>query len=281
MAESAQTPLPHPTLELRGGTNLSLPGGYNRLRVCRYGLMLYNHNDIYVGRSFDLYGQFSEGEVECFRQVVRKGDTVLDIGANIGAHTLPLAMIVGDEGAVYAFEPLRLSFQTLCANMALNSITCVRCYPLALDEKEGMIDVPVPDPREEHNFGGIGLGSYHGGETMPVARVDGFELKRCRLIKVDVEGMELGVLKGAEDTIRRLKPALYVENDRKEKSEALARYIDSLDYNMYWHRPPLYDEDNFLRNPENVFPGVISQNMLCLHKKAKQQITGLERIEMP
>src|SRR5687768_6606900 len=84
---------------------------FNRLKDCRYGRMLYNVNDLYVGRSLDLYGEFSEGEVEVFRQLVRPGDLVMDVGANVGAHTVWFAKAVGPGGVVLAFEPQRLVFQ--------------------------------------------------------------------------------------------------------------------------------------------------------------------------
>src|SRR3954467_11045049 len=98
------------------------PLGFNRLKSCRHGKMLYNVNDMYVGRSLDLYGEFSQGEVELFAKIVRSGDVVLDVGANIGAHTLFFAQSTAPLGGVIAFEPQRLVFQTLCANMAINSI---------------------------------------------------------------------------------------------------------------------------------------------------------------
>ena len=69
-----------------------------RLKATRYGLMLYHPKDAYIGRSFDLYGEFSEGEVGLFRQLLQPGAVVLDIGANIGAHTLYFAAAVGPAG---------------------------------------------------------------------------------------------------------------------------------------------------------------------------------------
>ncbi len=65
--------------------------GFNRLKNCRRRLMLYNKNDMYVGRSLDVYGEFCEEEVAVFDQLLRPGMTVLDIGANIGVtrYTLP------------------------------------------------------------------------------------------------------------------------------------------------------------------------------------------------
>lgn len=277
----ATVPSPYPAMELRPGTSITYEGGYNRLRVCRHGLILYNRNDLYVGRSLDLYGEFSEGEVDTFRQLLRPGDAVIEVGANIGAHTLFLAKTVGVEGSVLAFEPQRIIYQTLCANMALNNILHVHCMHLAVGEKEGTIHVPYLDPNRTNNFGGLGLGTYTKGDLVRVVTLDSYNIPRCRLIKVDVEGMEINVLKGAVETLKRTKAALYVENDRADRSDELIRFIDSIGYNMYWHEPPLYHRDNLLQNPENVFAGTISRNMLCLHRDAKQVIDGLKAVEIP
>ena len=97
--------------------------GFNRLKACRHGWMLYNVNDIYIGRSLDLYGEYSEGEIALFRQFLRPGDVVVEIGAHIGTHTVFFAKTVGPTGVVFAFEPQRVVHQTLCANIALNSLS--------------------------------------------------------------------------------------------------------------------------------------------------------------
>ena len=95
-----------------------------------------------------------------------------------------------------------------------------------------------------------------------------------RLIKVDVEGMEEAALRGAASTIGRFRPLLYVENDRPEKSDSLVRHIDSLGYRMYWHRPALFNGGNFAENPDNVFEGVASHNMLCVHRSVRHEPGG-------
>ena len=76
-----------------------------RLKQCKHGAMMFHANDSYIGRSLDLYGEFSEGEIELFKQVVRPGMTVIDAGANVGAHTIYLSKAVGARGRVLAFEP--------------------------------------------------------------------------------------------------------------------------------------------------------------------------------
>src|SRR5208282_3272360 len=91
-----------------------LSGSINHLAACRHGYLLYNPLDEYIGKSLDLYGEFSEGEVGVYRQLVRPGDVVIDAGANNGVFTLVFARAVGPAGRVIAFEPQRVLFQTLC-----------------------------------------------------------------------------------------------------------------------------------------------------------------------
>lgn len=253
-------------------------GGFNRLKKCRYGVMIYNVNDLYIGRSLDLYGEYSEGEVELFKQILRPGDVAVDAGANIGAHTVFFAQAVGERGAVLGFEPQRIVFQTLCANIALNSITNTYCYSVALGSAPGSIRVPPLNYSQLNNFGGLALGGYSEGEPVEVRTLDSFGLEKCRLIKIDVEGMELQVLQGAVKTVEKFKPALYVENDRREKAAALIRYLDSIGYAMYWHRPTYYNPNNFLGNPDNVFGRTISVNMLCVHRQHNSSVRGLEPV---
>jgi tRNA G37 N-methylase Trm5 len=99
----------------------------SRVKRCRYGWMLYSGAFKWdIPTSFELYGEYSEAEVACLRQLLNPGDTVLDIGANIGDLTVPMAQMVGDSGSVYAFEANRSNFNYLCADLALNDLANVR-----------------------------------------------------------------------------------------------------------------------------------------------------------
>jgi FkbM family methyltransferase len=254
--------------------------GFNQLVNARYGVMLYNTNDTYVGRSFELYGEFSEGEVGLFRQFLHPGDTVLDIGANIGAHTVVFSRLVGPSGIIHAFEPQRLVFHTLCANVALNSLTNVHCHHAAVAEKVGQIIVPRPDYQKENNFGGLGLGHHDVGDSVRTIPLDDLDLRACRFIKIDVEGMEKTVLKGGETMIRKFRPILYVENDRLANSDDLLQQIENLEYKMYWHLPRLYNEQNFFGNPKNVFGMVRSFNLVCIPPGEPVNVQGFEQVHV-
>lgn len=252
--------------------------GFNELRMCRLGPMLYNKNDIYVGGALRKYGEFSWAEMTLLQQLVLPGQVVVEAGANIGAHTVGLAKHVGATGAVYAYEPQRIVFQTLCANLALNQCTNVYAFQEALGAADGKISVPALDPAVRSNFGGISLPGTAAGEGVPVRSLDSLALSACHLLKADVEGMETEVLKGAVHTIETHRPYLYLENDREERSKELIEMVFSLDYDVFWHLPKLFNPDNFARDPENIFAGLISINMICVPGEQKRAIEGARRV---
>lgn len=251
---------------------------FNQLVQTRYGPMLYNRNDQYVGGSLAAYGEFSHGETLMFEQLVGLGQVVVEAGANIGAHTVHLAQLVGEHGAVYAFEPQRLVFQALCANVALNQLVNVLTRQQGLGREAGEMVLPNVDPRVENNFGGLSLLQSVQGEKVAIVTIDSMLLSRCDLIKVDVEGMEEDVIIGAINTITKFRPTLYLENDRAEKSASLIRLLQSLNYRIWWHLSSLFNPNNFAKNSTNIFGGIVSINILCQPSESAKPVTGLREI---
>ncbi len=250
--------------------------GFNQLVRARHGYFLYNRNDVYIGRSLETYGEYSEGEVRLFRQVLKPGDVVVEAGSNIGAHTVPIAKIVGPQGTVHAFEPQPIVFQTLCANVALNSLFNVRCHNMALGESGGELRMPPISYEQPNNFGGIGLDANASGTPVPVARLDdALKLDRLKLLKADVEGMELQLIRGGAGTIQRLRPLLYVENDREDKSPLLLRTLGQLGYRLYWDFPALFDPQNFAGRGDDVFGRIVSSNVFGVPQELDLRITNM------
>lgn len=224
-------------------------------------------SDNSVGKSLRHYGEWSYGEIEAMRQFVARESNVIEVGANIGAHTLFIARDLCPEGLVFAFEPRRILFQMLCANMMLNGVSNVHATPCALGEEAGLLrEGPLP-VEEDWNFGAWALGQLSGEEeAMPIVPLDSMlgELPPIRLIKADVEGAELSVLKGAGALIARDRPIIYAENDRADLSRPLLSHVASLGYRIMWHYVALFRPGNFAGNPENVFGHTVSCNILCI-----------------
>lgn len=240
-------------------------GGHNEIRFCRHGAMLLNKHDRYVGRSLRVYGEFSPEERRLLESLITADSTVYEVGANIGALTIPMARKARE---VYAFEPQRLNFQTLCANIAMNQLRNVYAYPVAVGKTHGDALVPMYDPTQGGNFGAITADGERGEivERIRLALMDNRPLPT--LLKIDVEGMELEVLMGAHALITRAQPFLYVECDRADKAEDLIGYMrDVLNYKLYWHLPPLFDHDNYEAESANIFPGIVSKNVLGVPRR--------------
>ena len=249
------------------------------IKRCRHGLMMFYTTDRYVGLSLDCYGEFSQGEMDLLANYISPGHHVCDLGAHVGAHTLFFSRAVGPEGRVYSFEPQRGLYYLLCGNLALNGIRNVLPQNSAVGEKIHYQLVPQLDFSIQDNFAGLSLSKESQGEAVPLIPLDCMEFRDYDLIKIDVEGMEKSVLQGAEQTIRRCKPVLYVENDRDDKSPELIEQLFSLDYRLFWHLPPLFNPENFFGKKENVFGGLISANMLCLHRSHRERIpSGLKEV---
>jgi FkbM family methyltransferase len=211
----------------------------------------------YIGKCFELYGEYSESEVSVFNTYLKEGDVAIDVGANIGDLTLPLARLVGESGRVFAYESRPEVFNILCTNLALNRIPNVK-----------PINAFVADGPEVSTDGGTwGKYAYIGTTWEPTfVSLDKLDVDRLRFIKVDVDGNELAVLKSGIRLIETYRPILYFENDSREKSKPLLGFVLGLGYRVFFHPAPIFHPDNFFGNPINEWaPGnVCSLMMLAL-----------------
>lgn len=254
--------------------------GPNRIRRCRHGLIVYLASDNTIGRSLELYGEFAESENILMTALLRPGDIAIDVGANVGTVTLALARRIGSTGLLYAFEPQRVIFQNLCATLALNGLTNVRAFPLAVGENAGSVRVPQLDLQRPANFGAVRVGSSDDGEEVPLVNLDSLSLASCALIKIDVEGMDCDVLLGADQTVARCRPFIYMEAKKGPKTEKAITWLQSRDYNCLWHFAAFYSRKNYCKRSENVFGNRGDINLLGLPKEKSVNL-NLPRIERP
>ncbi|QGJ69500.1 Hypothetical protein PBC10988_11820 [Planctomycetales bacterium 10988] len=134
------------------------------------------------------------------------GDTVLDIGAFIGRHTLRYAQIVGPQGIVIAVEPFVENFQLLQTNVRLNSFSNILCAQVAMSDRNGMgqlhyeqeASVATLEPSENSQLPQVPVITY----TVDTLCRD-YGIQEVDFIKIDVEGSELQVLEGAEKMLKR------------------------------------------------------------------------------
>jgi FkbM family methyltransferase len=170
--------------------------------------------------------------------LITSGATVVDVGANVGNHTLFFSQQVGANGRVLSFEPQRFLFQVLCANSLLGQFRNIWPYRVAVGDLQGTVDIPAPNYDSPNDFGGYSLEFDTVKEPGDITTLDALSLSECHLIKIDVEGMELSVLKGAQTTIRLTKPILYFEYNPPEFRDEIVTFAhEVLDYRLYRHGP--------------------------------------------
>lgn len=155
---------------------------------------------------------------------VKTGDVVFDVGAGNGGYTLPF----GASGArVYAFEPDRVRYNQLVHNISLNDFN-IKSYNWALSDSEGERQITTD-------------GGFRGGVPCGLVKcmtLDSLARKPLDFIKIDVEGAEMDVLRGARHTLESLKPAVFVEVHPSVLAEAdhiVYDFMKSLEYKMVWN----------------------------------------------
>jgi FkbM family methyltransferase len=154
-------------------------------------------------------------EYEAFRHDIRAGDMVLDIGANLGAYSLLFGHWVGPSGLVHAFEPAPLTRAGLVRHVAINGFDSrVHVHGEAVSRAEGRARFLADGLQGDNRLAGGAAGA--AAVEIATTGIDAFCRRLGRLpslIKVDVEGAELDVLRGARETIAAAGPtlALYVE----------------------------------------------------------------------
>lgn len=181
--------------------------------------------DLREGIDFAIYllGGFEVRTLKNYKKLVKVGDTVLDIGANIGAHTLPLARQVGSTGKVYSFEPTSWAFKKQLLNISLNPEIELRIQPLQMmltsnSQKNLPTSIYSSWPLtkiEDSSLHEIHSGLLKTTNGAAVSTLDEFvvlqNIQKINFIKIDVDGNETDVLGGAHEILRIHKPKIVLE----------------------------------------------------------------------
>ena len=160
-------------------------------------------------------GETDTGRRAILRALVPRGAVFVDVGANVGLYTCTMAAHVGSRGHVFAFEPVEENLEALRRNVALNRLGNVSILPVALSDRDQHLQMYAPP---EHRGGSSGSISAKDpgagvpmGSTNAVRLDDVFEGSRLDAIKLDVEGHEPEVLRGAAGTLHRFRPIILCE----------------------------------------------------------------------
>jgi FkbM family methyltransferase len=189
-----------------------------------------------------------------YSKLIKKGDTVLDIGANVGIFSLLGAKLVGNKGKVYAFEPSRLTFEALNKNIELNKIQNVFTQKLALSNTEGSIKMGDSE-NDALNF--IDVKNVNNeGETVEMKTLDNWldinKLHVVNFIKIDIEGAEFLCFKGATRMLKNMQPTIIMECNEKWCNRFDYTVFDLLNFlNGFGYTFEQYEEAQWICYPPN------------------------------
>jgi len=156
---------------------------------------------------------------------IKSGDTVIDVGAFIGDHTIAYINKVGKDGHVYAFEPNKIAFDCLKHNCP-----SAAAFNVGLSDKEEFLSYELAPNA------GAGRIKESGQVKIQTMCLDSLAIKDVSFIKIDVEGFEMNVLKGAQETISKFKPSMWIEINETAlaanncSAEEIENYLSGIGY---------------------------------------------------
>ncbi len=194
-----------------------------------------------VGWNLFVFGEYDRQLRAIMRSCIKEGAVVIDAGANIGWHALYAAKLVGSKGRVHAFEPNPHVRQELQRHIESNRLPNIQIWEYALSDRRGQTQFEAPaassllagDGKIHSSSTDAAVGTVEV-ETIPLDETQ-IEFERVDFIKIDVEGHELPLMRGAAETIKRFKPLVAFEfisgSDRDAKE--IADLLRPLGYEFY------------------------------------------------
>jgi FkbM family methyltransferase len=202
----------------------------------KYGSMYVPAQDTVIGMSLSLYGEWAEHEIDTTTDGLVDGDTIVDVGANVGTHALAFAARF-PRSPVVAVEPQPFVFSLLAANAVVNGYFGIEALNVGCDDRTS-----------------VAPAAGESGQPVLFVPLDELALPgRVQLIKIDVEGTEDAVIRGARETIERDRPRVYFAVSDVPALEACRRALARSDYELYWLETWAYNRNNFNRCDFNVW----------------------------
>lgn len=187
-------------------------------------------------------GEYEKETKDFLNAEVKAGMIVLEAGANTGTETLLLSKLVGTKGKVYAFEPVPFIFNKLDKNISVNGLQNVVHEQLAIGESEQEISFFVAD----ENYTNQGLSSKKAGVhsklqkkiTVNQVTIDNYlermGVERLDFIKMDIQGAEFDLLKGAEKTFKKFHPKIFLEAyDNWSPLKEILDWFETMEYDVF------------------------------------------------
>ncbi len=220
---------------------------FKGISFLRENHLLNTHTGNYLDYMVFATGSYEPAIAGLITSQINPGSTVMDIGANVGIHTITMGKAAGPNGKVYAFEPIGFLRKKIEENIWLNNLHNVEIIPSALSNQAGKQEIFFDE--NDSNLGTASLGKKSEQTNLEIDIKVGDEvaqelgISQLDLMKIDVEGFELKVLKGLESTISKLRPRIIfefdvnyikrVEEEGMDVKEEIFSYFSSKNYQLF------------------------------------------------
>lgn len=229
----------------------------------RYGIAAAVPTDNMIARSLRTYGEWAEQTSDLLSSLVDEGHVVLEFGAEYAAHALWMSRAVGPQGQVHMVEPRRIRFQQSCATIALNSLDNVFAHAVWLGRARGT-HVLTDDDGPDESVRGVTL--------------DSLRLESLQLLKINETDALIELLAGGVETLTMHRPLIYARLSGSEQAAGEVEAIKALGYRVWSHLPYLFNPENHAGVGQNLFPGVVQQNVIAAPAGATVDLT--DRVEL-
>lgn len=201
----------------------------------------------YLDREIINTGIFENQSTNLVKRLIKKGDVVLDIGANIGYYTVILSKLVGTQGKVYAFEPTLHYGKFLEQNIKINNIENCTILDYGLSDKEACLAICIGESSATLHW--VVDFKPHQIENIKLTTLDKFvidnNIDKIDFIKIDIDGHEPAFLRGASEVLSKMKPIILLEVNHENYLHAGVTawdFYDLLKNENYF----IYSEDNLI-----------------------------------
>ncbi|MCF6279959.1 MAG: FkbM family methyltransferase [Flavobacteriaceae bacterium] len=218
-------------------------GVVKRVRF-KKNIILELHIDDWIPKNIYFTGTYEEAELQYIQSSLKKEDVFVDVGANIGVHSLFASKIVGNKGQVISFEPFNKNHQSFKKNIKINDISNIIAENLAVSESDTFIDIYYN--KDELNLGMVSafITNYSDSQKAETISLDSYfeknHINKVDFIKIDIEGGEYNALLGMKKTLVKYSPKLLIEildesnPSLQNNKEHIIFFLKKIGYNLYF-----------------------------------------------
>jgi len=227
----------------------------------------------YISEMIKKYGYFSPTEIFFLEKYINENDNIIEIGANIGSHCIPLSK-KNSKGKFFCFEPQIDVFKMLVSNITVNNCHNVIPYNYGLSQRNQTIY--YNDNSNNTNRGGFQIPSNNtrGEKFLKIRSIDYFDeldnLNNLKMIKIDVEGYECEVVDDLEYLIKKHSPIIFAEYNF-QTFHPLQKMIKNMDYDVFYFNTSCNQYDELI-GVENSDIRHCDVNIVCFPKKLNFEI---------